>query len=85
MIYMPASSISIFGFGPAMLKEGGVISRLSLTLKQPLFSAMLAGLGLRFLLNELPFNFDESIELLGKASIPVALIILGILKILKFD
>ena len=86
IIYMLASSILMFGFGPAILKGGGVSSGLSLTFKLPLFWAMLAGVGLRFLLDELPFNFDEGIELLGKASIPVALIILGMqLATTRFD
>lgn len=78
LIYTIGSSILLFGFGPAMLKGGGIATGLNMTLRMPLLWALIAGLGLRFLpIEELPLNFDRSIELLGKASIPVALIILG--------
>jgi predicted permease len=39
---------------------------------------MLAGLALRFFSLQLPYGIDKSIEQLGRASIPVALIILGV-------
>ncbi len=79
LIYTIGSSILLFGFGPALLKGGGIATGLNMTVKMPLLWAMIAGLTLRFLpIEQFPFNIDRSIELLGKASIPVALIILGI-------
>ena len=77
VVYMITASILVFGFGPALLKGSGISSGIRLTLKLPLFWAMLAGLILRLLSLQLPLKFDESIQLLGKAAIPVALIILG--------
>ena len=78
LIYTIGSSILLFGFGPALLQGGGIVTGLKTTLKTPLLWAMIAGLGLRLMpFEQLPLNLDLSIELLGKASIPVALIILG--------
>jgi len=78
LIYTIGSSILLFGFGPALLKGGGIATGINTILKTPLLWATIAGLGLRFLPNQqLPLNLDSSLELLGKASIPVALIILG--------
>lgn len=79
LIYTIGSSILLFGFGPALLKGEGIATGLNITVKTPLLWATIAGLGLRLLpIEQLPLNIDRSIELLGKASIPVALIILGI-------
>lgn len=77
VVYMIAASIVMFGFGPALLKGSGIATGISLTLRLPLLWAIVGGLSLRLFALKLPLKFDESIQLLGKAAIPVALIILG--------
>ncbi|HAC62804.1 MAG TPA: transporter [Cyanothece sp. UBA12306] len=85
IIYMIGSAIILFGFAPAILTGRGLGKSLSLTLKLPLMWAILAGLTLRLLNIELPFNLGEAIHMLGRAAIPLALIILGIqLSITRF-
>ncbi len=77
VIYMIAASLLMFGAGPALLKGEGLKHSLRLTLTLPLFWAMVAGLILRLLPFDLPLRLDEGIRMLGRASIPVSLIILG--------
>ena len=77
IIYMIGSSIFLFGIAPGMLKGEGLGLGLRLTLKLPLVWAMLAGVSLNLFQVELPFNWGKSIELLGIAAIPIALLILG--------
>ena len=77
IIYMIGSSILLFGILPALLKGKGIGYGARLILKLPLIWAMLAGLALRFLRISLPYGLDTSLEQLGRAAIPVALIILG--------
>ena len=77
IIYMIGSSIFLFGIAPGMLKGDGLMLGLRLTLKLPLVWAMLAGVSLNLFQVELPFNLGKSIELLGIAAIPMALLILG--------
>jgi hypothetical protein len=77
VVYLIASSILLFGIGPALLRGGGVVDSVRLTLKLPLFWAMLGGVVLRLLPIELPLRLGEGIERLGQAAIPIALIILG--------
>jgi predicted permease len=78
IIYMIGSSILLFGIIPALLKGKGLTYSIRLTLKLPLIWAMLLGVGLRLLSAPLPFNLEVALEQLGRAAIPVALIILGI-------
>lgn len=77
IVYLIASSILLFGIGPALLRGGGIAYGVRLTLKLPLFWAMVGGVILRLLPIELPLRLGEGIERLGQAAIPVALIILG--------
>ena len=77
IIYMIGSSILLFGVAPAILAGTSLKHSLKVTLKLPLIWAMLAGLSLRILQIKLPFNLGEALHLLGRAAIPVALIILG--------
>jgi len=77
VVYMIASSLLMFGIGPALLKGSRVTKGLRFTLKLPLFWAILGGLSLRLLSIELPLRLDEGIQQLGAAAIPIALIILG--------
>jgi hypothetical protein len=78
IIYMIGSSIFMFGLGPALIQGKGINFGLRLTLKLPLLWAILIGLSWRSLPFAIPFKLDESIQQLGQAAIPLALIILGI-------
>lgn len=78
IVYLIASAIVIAGLAPALLKGAGIAMGVRLTLKMPLFWAMLGGIALRLLAVELPFNLDEGVKMLGDAAIPVVLIVLGI-------
>ena len=77
IIYMIGSSIFLFGILPGILRSSGLLVGLNMTWKLPLFWAILAGLSLHVTQVPLPFNLGTSIEWLGMAAIPMALIILG--------
>ena len=77
IIYMIGSSILLFGILPAMLKGSGLLLGLKMTWKLPLFWSILVGLSLHLTQIQLPFNLGTSIEWLGIAAIPMALIVLG--------
>ncbi len=77
IIYMIGSSILLFGIAPAILAGTSLKDSLKVTFKLPLMWAILAGLSLRFFQIKIPFNLGEALHLLGRAAIPVALIILG--------
>ena len=77
IIYMIGSTTLLFGIAPAILAGTSLKHSLKVTFKLPLMWAMLAGLSLRFFQIKLPFNLGEALHLLGRAAIPVALIILG--------
>ncbi len=77
IVYLIAASIMMAAVGPALLKGEGLATGVKLTLKLPLLWAMLGGLGLRVLKVELPLRLDEGLGMLGQASIPIALVILG--------
>ena len=77
VIYMIGSSILMFCFGPAIIKGEGIIYGLRLIIKLPLLWAILAGVGLRMSNFELPFQLDSSVQKVGTAAIPIALILLG--------
>lgn len=77
IIYMIGSSIFLFGMLPAILSNKGVKRGVILTLQLPLIWAMFFGAILNVTMIDLPFNVGKSIELLGIAAIPIALIILG--------
>ncbi|HHP7230871.1 MAG TPA: AEC family transporter [Xenococcaceae cyanobacterium] len=77
IIYMIGSSILLFCFGPAIIKGEGVWSGLRLIVKLPLLWSILAGIGLRLLNWEIPWQLDTGIQKVGDAAIPIALILLG--------
>lgn len=77
VIYMIASSIFLFGMLPAILSNQGFKNSIKLTFGLPLVWAMMGGAMLNFFSIQLPFNLGKSLELLGIAAIPTALIILG--------
>lgn len=77
IICLITSAMLLFGVTPAILKGGGWKYGLRMTLKLPLFWAMIAGITFRVLNVEFPYRLDAGIEQLGKASIPIALVILG--------
>lgn len=78
IIYMIGSSILLFGVAPALLKGKGFLDGIRVVLRLPLIWAMLWGISLRFFAVQLPFEIDQAIAELGRAAIPVALVILGI-------
>lgn len=77
IIYMIGSSILMFCFGPAIIRGDGIASGLRLITKLPLLWAILAGISLRLVNFEFPFHLDTSIQKVGAAAIPIALILLG--------
>ncbi len=77
IIYMIGSSILMFCFGPAIIRGDGVASGLRLITKLPLLWAIIAGISLRLVNFKFPFHLDTSIQKVGAAAIPIALILLG--------
>ena len=77
IVYMVGSSFLMFCFGPAIIRGKGILEGLKLTLKLPLIWAILFGASLRLLSIKLPWELDKSIQQLGAAAIPIALIVLG--------
>lgn len=75
--YLIASGIFIGSFAPALLQGQGWKTGLKLTLKLPLFWATLTGLILRLFEIKLPLRLGEGIEMLGDATIPLVLLLLG--------
>jgi len=78
IIYMIGSSILLFGILPALLAGHSIRSGLTLTLKLPLMWAIAGGLGLQVWHLKLPANLEVTLNQLGQAAIPIALIILGL-------
>ncbi|MGK7946697.1 MAG: AEC family transporter, partial [Microcystaceae cyanobacterium] len=78
IIVMIGSSILLFGLMPAILRGNGVLYGIGLTLKLPLIWAMIVGVGLNLGAVELPLNLGDGIRELGRAAIPLALILLGL-------
>lgn len=78
IVYFIASSVLMFGLGPAFLRGGGVVPSLLFTLRLPLFWALAGGLVVRGFNIPLPLGLDEGVHLLGQACIPVMLLTLGI-------
>lgn len=77
VIYMLAHSIVSFTTLPAFLKGGGFWNQVAFTFKLPIVWGMFLGFGLRFLPGSLPFKLDTSLHLVAQATIPIALLILG--------
>lgn len=77
IIYLISATILMAGIGPTILKAKGLKASIALTIKLPLFWAMLSGLLLQLFNVKLPFRVDEGIQMLGNAAIPVALVTLG--------
>ncbi|ERN42021.1 putative permease [Rubidibacter lacunae KORDI 51-2] len=76
-ICLMASAILFFTVGPAIYQGRGVGAGLRLILRLPLLYATLAGLSLRWMGVSMPWRLGEGIRSLGDASIPIALLILG--------
>ena len=77
IVYLISATILMAGVGPAILNAAGVKAGIALTLKLPLFWAMLMGTFLQLFRIQLPLRLDEGLQMLGNAAIPVALITLG--------
>jgi predicted permease len=78
IVFFIASSVLMFGLGPAFLRGGGFVQSLLFTLRLPLFWALAGGLAVRGLGIPLPLGLGEGVHLLGQACIPVMLLTLGI-------
>jgi predicted permease len=78
IVYFIASSVLMFGLGPAFLRGGGFVQSLLFTLRLPLFWALAGGLLVRGLNLPLPLGLDQGVHLLGQACIPVMLLTLGV-------
>jgi len=77
IICLITSAILLFGVAPAVIKGEGWRYGISMTLRLPLFWAMIAGITFHLLQVEFPYRLDVGIEQLGRSSIPIALLILG--------
>jgi malate permease and related proteins len=77
IICLITSAIILFGIAPALLKGGSWEHGIKTTLRLPLFWAMIVGIICRVLEVTFPYRLDAGIEQLGSASIPIALLILG--------
>jgi hypothetical protein len=77
IVYLISSSILLTTIGPTLLKGEGLATGLRITLRLPIFGAMVAGLLLQTLAISLPLRLGDGLKLLGSAAIPVALITLG--------
>jgi len=78
VVFFIASSVLMFGLGPAFLRGGGFAQSLWFTLRLPLFWALAGGLLVRGLGLPLPLGLDQGVQLLGQACIPLMLLTLGI-------
>lgn len=78
IVYMIVSSIVVNTTGPAFCRGGGFWSSTRFVFKLPLVWSIVVGLVLHFAQVELPLNLDESLHLLGQATIPIALLVLGL-------
>lgn len=77
IVYLVSSSILLTTLGPTLFKGEGLQVGLGITLRLPVFWAMLAGMALQVLAITLPLRLDDGLKLLGSAAIPVALVTLG--------
>lgn len=77
VVYLVASSILMFGFGPALFRGGQPLRGLAQTLRLPFLWAAGAGFLLRWLGVGLPFGLGRAVHMTGQAAIPVVLVILG--------
>jgi len=77
IVYLISSSILLATLGPTLFTGEGLQVGLQITVRLPVFWAMIAGLGLQAFAIALPHNIENALELLGSAAIPVALVSLG--------
>ena len=78
ILYMICSSILMFCVGPMMLQRKKFIHNLKIVFKLPLAWSILIGIAWRLSSIKIPFQLDTSIQKIGEAAIPIALIFLGI-------
>lgn len=84
-VVLLVSSILVFSTGPALLRGEGWRSGVLLTLRLPLIWAVLLGLLLRGIVSlwgdgvgsALPLDLDRGLHLIAQATIPMALLMLG--------
>jgi predicted permease len=78
IVYLIAGAIFMSSVGPGLLKSKGIGFGLRITLKLPIFWAMIGGLILHLGSIELPLRLGDGIEMLSQTAIPIALLTLGI-------
>ncbi|MEO0948657.1 MAG: AEC family transporter [Cyanobacteria bacterium J06641_5] len=78
VVYFLASAIVTLGVGPALLAGYEWRKSIRLIFGLPLVWAMVAGALWRLSAIALPYNLDRGIEMLGAATIPVVLLLLGL-------
>lgn len=78
VVYFLASAIVTLGVGPALLAGYDWRKSIRLIAGLPLVWAMVAGALWRLSAIALPFNLDRGIQMLGAATIPVVLLLLGL-------
>jgi len=78
IVYLIAWNLVVLTTAPALIKGGGFLSALKFTLKLPLFWAIVLGLLLYGFDVALPDSVDAGLNLLAQATIPIALLLLGI-------
>lgn len=77
IVYLVSSSILLATLGPTLLTGKGLTVGLKVTLRLPVFWALLVGLVLQVFNVKLPLHLGEGLQLLGSAAIPIALLTLG--------
>ncbi len=78
ILYMIGSSILMFCIGPILLQGKTIIYGLRRALELPLAWSILIGILWRFFSLNLPLPLHTSIQTVGEAAIPLALLLLGI-------
>ena len=78
ILYMICSSILMFCIGPILLQGKSIIYGISRALSSPLVWSILIGIAWRIYSLHLPPQLYTSIQKLGEAAIPIALLLLGI-------
>ncbi|WP_143437883.1 AEC family transporter, partial [Hydrocoleum sp. CS-953] len=78
VIYLISWNLIVMSTMPAILKGGGFRSGIIFTLKLPIIWGMILGLTLNLWDIELPLKLDDGLHLLRGATIPIALLLMGI-------
>jgi len=77
IVVFVASGILVFGFGPALIQGSGLRRGVRTVLRLPLVWALSVGVVLGASGATLPWRIGEGIEMIGRAAVPVLLLVLG--------